>query len=240
MPDSELEQFLKSSLSDRRLSGSERTVLAEWLKSHPPTPQDLGVIRHELFAAARDASASLDTAQILDWLEDTLKVVQPTATSPTPQASLASETQAYFSPGVACLNAIVGAFQAARRTADVCVFTITDDRITRSILAAHRRGLRIRIVTDNDKANDLGSDIAQLADAGLPVAVDQSAYHMHHKFAIFDDTTLLNGSYNWTRGAAEQNEENIVASTDATLVAAFRTEFDALWAKWFQHSTRSK
>ena len=26
--------------------------------------------------------------------------------------------------------------------------------------------------------------------------------HMHHKFAIFDGERLINGSYNWTRGAA--------------------------------------
>ena len=51
---------------------------------------------------------------------------------------------------------------------------------------------------------------------------------MHHKFAIFDGRTLLNGSYNWTRGAARDNQENVMISDDQRLVAQFQGEFDRL------------
>ncbi|MFN6312385.1 MAG: phospholipase D-like domain-containing protein [Planctomyces sp.] len=40
----------------------------------------------------------------------------------------------------------------ARNSIDLCVLTITDDRLTDSVLAAHQRGVSIRIITDNDKA----------------------------------------------------------------------------------------
>ena len=53
---------------------------------------------------------------------------------------------------------------------------------------------------------------------------------MHHKFAIFDSSRLLNGSYNWTRGAAEQNEENITDTSSPEMIASFQKEFDSLWA----------
>jgi phosphatidylserine/phosphatidylglycerophosphate/cardiolipin synthase-like enzyme len=52
---------------------------------------------------------------------------------------------------------------------------------------------------------------------------------MHHKFAIFDGGLLVNGSFNWTRSAAEWNSENLLLTTDPALVAAFRREFDRLW-----------
>ena len=94
----------------------------------------------------------------------------------------------------------------ACRQADLCVFTLSDDRITAEVLAAHARGVAVRIVTDNDKEFDAGSDIAQLRQAGIPVAVDRTDAHMHHKFALFDGTWLLNGSYNWTRSAAQVND----------------------------------
>ena len=138
---------------------------------------------------------------------------------------------AFFSPGPDCLGHIVNRFQNARRTVDVCVFTITDDRIAGAMLDAHRRGVRLRIVTDNDKAGDLGSDIERLEAAGIPTKLDRTPFHMHHKFAIFDGTRLLNGSYNWTRGAAEQNAENVIDTGDPALVAAFQQQFDTLWAK---------
>jgi phosphatidylserine/phosphatidylglycerophosphate/cardiolipin synthase-like enzyme len=136
---------------------------------------------------------------------------------------------AHFSPGDRCLRQIIRLFENTVRTADLAVFTITDDRISSAILAAHNRGAAIRIVTDNDKAFDPGSDIDRLRDAGIPVRIDRTPFHMHHKFAIFDNRLLANGSYNWTRGAAEQNVENLVLTSDSRLLTAFRAEFERLW-----------
>lgn len=139
--------------------------------------------------------------------------------------------RAYFSPGHDCLSAIVSELDDATATLDVCVFTITDDRISKAVLAAHRRNVCVRIVTDNDKSNDEGSDIARLARAGIEVRVDRSPHHMHHKFAIVDGRRLINGSYNWTRSAAEHNQENVVVTDSRSLVRAFSTEFEGLWQK---------
>ena len=52
---------------------------------------------------------------------------------------------------------------------------------------------------------------------------------MHHKFALFDRMLLVNGSYYWTRSAAERNEENLVVSDDPRLVGSFQAEFEKLW-----------
>jgi phosphatidylserine/phosphatidylglycerophosphate/cardiolipin synthase-like enzyme len=52
---------------------------------------------------------------------------------------------------------------------------------------------------------------------------------MHHKFAIFDDSALLTGSYNWTRGAARFNNENFIVTTDRRLIHPFSQTFERLW-----------
>ncbi|WP_052374682.1 phospholipase D-like domain-containing protein [Chondromyces apiculatus] len=135
-----------------------------------------------------------------------------------------------FSPGEACLEMIRSRLEGARRTLDVCVFTITDDRIAEAILDAHRRGVAVRVITDNDKSLDEGSDVGRLARAGIAVRMDRTEYHMHHKFAVFDGRFVLTGSYNWTRSAAKYNEENLVVSGDPRLVTPFAREFEALWA----------
>jgi mitochondrial cardiolipin hydrolase len=146
-------------------------------------------------------------------------------------------TAAFFSPGDACWQHIVHRLQTARRTADLCVFTITDDRISRAVLDAHRRGVKVRIISDAEKAGDLGSDLEQFEREGMAVkllrvfapADPGVSGHMHHKFAIFDGTQLVNGSYNWTRGAARVNYENLTDTTDPQLIAAFAAEFARLW-----------
>ncbi|GEO02654.1 hypothetical protein AAE02nite_03180 [Adhaeribacter aerolatus] len=111
------------------------------------------------------------------------------------------------------------------------MFTISDDRITRAILQAHRKGIPVKILTDNEKLFDRGSDIRELAQAGIPVRIDNTPNHMHHKFAILDNEIVLTGSYNWTRSAALYNHENLITSDDKALVKDFSREFDRLWAE---------
>jgi len=53
---------------------------------------------------------------------------------------------------------------------------------------------------------------------------------MHHKFAIFDENRLLTGSYNWTRGAARDNEENLIVTGESRLLSAYAATFARLWS----------
>jgi phosphatidylserine/phosphatidylglycerophosphate/cardiolipin synthase-like enzyme len=117
----------------------------------------------------------------------------------------------------------------------VCVYTVTDDRISRSILDAHRRHVAVRVITDAEKQRDLGSDIQEFRDAGIAVKFGEllgEGGHMHHKFAIFDGERLVCGSYNWTRGAANINFEDLIDTGDADLVARFSAEFARLWNRF--------
>lgn len=139
------------------------------------------------------------------------------------------ESQAFFSPGDACRQAIIAALSSAKREVRVCVFTISDDRISDALRDAHARGVNVRILTDNDKADDRGNDVYDLAREGLDVAYDNSSYHMHHKFALIDDDVLINGSFNWTRSASVKNEENIVLHFKEGLIEQFAEEFERLW-----------
>lgn len=231
------EQFLARSLADRQLSGSERSELTAWLTQHATTDALRGVVRHAAFDLVRKAAGSPDAARAVDWLEAVMKVLAPVQVATPADAPGSPASTAVFSPGEACLNLIVRRLSAARKSLDLCVFTITDDRISRVILDAHRRGVKLRVITDNDKALDAGSDIHRFREAGVPVKFDpagrpsdpHTSGHMHHKFAVIDGARLLNGSYNWTRGAAEVNFENVVDTAEPGLVAAFVAEFEKLW-----------
>ena len=55
---------------------------------------------------------------------------------------------------------------------------------------------------------------------------------MHHKFALFDHQLLLNGSYNWTRSAAERNRENFLVTGDPRFVEGYARLFDELWEEF--------
>ncbi|MEZ5966167.1 MAG: phospholipase D-like domain-containing protein [Planctomycetota bacterium] len=218
----ELGDDLLRTLDDHRLTRSEKQALQAALAAKEPTAEDLAVLRARVFAAASARAGDAATRDLLAWCEDVTKLLLP----PAPQRQVA---EAWFGPGPGCVNRVIQLIDGARHTIDVCVFTITDDRIARVLLEAHARRVRVRVLTDDEKAGDLGSDIPRLSQAGIPVAIDRSPKHMHHKFALFDRRLVLTGSYNWTRAAADENEENFVVSGEPRLLQAFAGEFERLW-----------
>lgn len=144
-------------------------------------------------------------------------------------SSPGSTSDAYFSPGEACRVVIVNQIKTAVRQLQICVFTISDDHITDAIITAHKRGMDIRVITDNDKSRDQGSDIELLARQGVAVKMDRTSNHMHHKFMIMDGKAVITGSYNRTRSAALYNHENILLTRDAGVVKSFLKQFGQLW-----------
>lgn len=119
--------------------------------------------------------------------------------------------------------------RSARRSLDVCVFSITCNELADEIEAAHQRGVAVRVITDDDQAEAKGSDVQSLSGKGVPVRTDHSEAHMHHKACVIDGATLVNGSFNWTRSAVVSNRENIAVITSPSIVAAFTREFEVLW-----------
>ncbi len=223
MKPEQIDDILARTLDDFRVSRGEKRLLGDLLKETAAGEHDLAFLRHRAFTLARERLITPDSKEVVNWLEEIVKILEPKRERPT------AESRAYFSPRDDCPRTIAGLFARARRRVDVCVFTITDDRIAEAVMSAHRRGVKLRIITDDDKSLDRGSDVDRLKRAGLAVRVDQSEYHMHHKFALFDRKTLLTGSYNWTRSAAERNEENFIVTQDSRLLDRFSEAFDHLW-----------
>ncbi len=222
MKPQDIDSMLRQTLDDGRLSRGERDALGQVFDELPPDTRAMA--RNRAFDLVRDRLDG-EAQGLLTWLERVVKLSVPKAVA-LPSISAA------FSPGEDCRNRIATLLRGTRRRLDICVFTITDDFLSKEIVKAHERGVAVRVITDDDKAHDKGNDARALARAGVPVRFDLSEAHMHHKFALFDGRTLLNGSYNWTRSAFTQNEENVVVGSDERLVAVFQEQFDKMWAQF--------
>lgn len=219
-------QLLTDSLADGRTSRAEKTAIKTWLEHNQTDPATMEQLRQAVFAMARSRTAEhpTDAAATLEWLEDVVRLLHR---QPVTDGEI--QARAWFSPQDDCPREIRSLIATARTSIDLCVFTITDDRLTDSVLTAHHRGVRVRIITDNDKAADLGSDADRFLTAGIQLRIDHTQWHMHHKYAIFDRKLLLNGSYNWTRGAAEHNEENFMVLNYQPLITRYQEQFEFLW-----------
>ena len=221
-----LDRSLRETALDFALDANEKHQLREL--GQQLDAGRIRFLRNRAFDIARDAMRGEPgaTLEVLRWLEQVVKTLDA-ADEAAPVVS-----SAYFSPGDTCLRRLCDLMRGCRDTLDICVFTIADDRLTEAILDCHARGVQVRVVSDNDKQHDSGSDIDRLRARGVQVRVDDAPSHMHHKFALFDGRVLANGSFNWTRSATRDNDENLVVSDDANLVRVFGLQFGKLWQQF--------
>lgn len=222
----QLEEFLVRSLDDKHLSRGERSVLGRLLDEMRPTAHEQQLLLHRAFEMAREREADVRDDDLIEWLYDVVKQLRP---ADGLQLSGSRVAEAWFMPDEGGLDRLVELLDQCQQKLDICVFTITHSRLARAIKAAHRRGVSIRLMTDDDKRYDAGSDVFHLAEAGIEVRTDHSPAHMHHKFSLFDSKLLLTGSFNWTRSAVRDNQENFLVTDDPKLVQDYQAEFDRLW-----------
>lgn len=215
--------LIDDSIEDFFLTKAEKEKIKRALVQLSPDKRVSDFLRSELFRIARSKINANNYYEILTWTENINKIILAANKIEVQQESV------YFSPGEECLQAILSNINRTTQKISICLFTISDDRIADALLSKHKNGVSIRIISDNDKINDKGSDIEKLANAGIPVRLDITENHMHHKFALFDDNITLTGSYNWTRSAERYNHENILITDSSRVLREFAKEFELLW-----------
>jgi phosphatidylserine/phosphatidylglycerophosphate/cardiolipin synthase-like enzyme len=149
----DFEYILEKVLSDKKFSRSEKEALDKVLKAGEYNHHQLAELRSKLFDHIREQFESKEERDLIDCLEGLNKALLPKA--PKQQAN--SMAEAHFSPGFECQGAINRQMRNAKKSIDICVFTISDNQIVDEILKAHKRGIEVRIVTDDDKQHDKGN-----------------------------------------------------------------------------------
>ena len=187
--------------------------------------EEIGELRYRLFNEARRLELTNNGQQALFWLQNCFDLIG---------LYKFSMHKVFFSPGTDILETISDLLKQATKTLDICVFTITDERLANDIRFCHQRGVKVRIITDDAKIFDHGSTIKYLKREGIPVKTDHSRYHMHHKFGIIDSRIVFTGSFNWTYTASNHNQENLLVTTNHDLVLQYSEQYEMLWGEMFR------
>lgn len=87
------------------------------------------------------------------------------------------------------------------------------------------------ICSDNPQNRAHQTEIQSLKMKGAEIRLLQMPYtknHMHHKFAILDNSTIINGSFNWSPNATKSFENLVVIKNCPNEVAKFYEEFNKI------------
>lgn len=73
--------------------------------------------------------------------------------------------------------------------------------------------------------------VKPLACGGVAVHQDGNPDILHHKVFIFDASIVVMGSFNFSQGAANDNDENLLIIHSPEIARAYLEEFDRRWAE---------
>lgn len=146
--------------------------------------------------------------------------------------------------GEECEAKLVELIENAADYIDVSVYAINNKRLIGALIAAHRRGVKVRVLTDRLQAAGNSSRIWDLIEAGVPLRVHTHKRIMHTKVGVYDGKSVSSGSLNWTEPAVYKNEEVCDIFINAPDYAAQHQKlFDERWKanpqeksdKWIQN-----
>lgn len=134
------------------------------------------------------------------------------------------------------LEAILTRIRAARTSIRTEQFLLDQKDVVAALIAAHRRGVDVRVIVDPNSFFFGGVNIETeqtLLRAGVPVRTfhDPTGEEtlLHAKMAVFDGRDVIVGSANWSRNALQVNHELALMFRDPAIAADFSATFDADW-----------
>ena len=133
-------------------------------------------------------------------------------------------------------TALLTLINNASTSLDLAIYGLNRQSVIDALIAAHNRGVTVRVVGDDEAATVSYQPYYQmLTAAGIPIVTDTSLSTIqHNKFLVVDGQTVWTGSTNWTDTGFTLNANNSIVITDTILAAVYTTEFTEMWNGSFQ------
>ena len=118
---------------------------------------------------------------------------------------------------------LVAIIDDARGSIDGALFELESDEIAGALLRARERGLRGRLVVEEEYERT--PQMAEIRKAGIPVVVDNRSALMHNKFFVIDQRSVWTGSFNTTENGARRNNNNGIHVRSPEIAENYAVEF---------------
>ena len=135
----------------------------------------------------------------------------------------------YFSPVDNVMDKLVAYVQGAQKSIRFMIFTYTDTNLANAMIGRYQAGIDTEGVIEDRGASE--GAMVPLFCAKVPVELDGNKYTMHHKIIIIDETTVITGSFNFTKSADQENDDNLLVIHNPDLAKLYLQEFDRVWGQ---------
>lgn len=124
---------------------------------------------------------------------------------------------------------IISEIQNANQSIYLAMAWFTDRDIANAIINAKIRNLAVEIILSSNAQNETVKQMFREANINIHAfETGDERGMMHHKFCLIDAKVTMNGSYNYSYNASNNNVENIQISDDPHTYRQFFSEFERL------------
>lgn len=130
---------------------------------------------------------------------------------------------------------LIKLIRGAQKSIDGAFYDIGDPGVTKELVKAQKRGVKVRLVTDTDNTFEKDDPtkprqtIADLKAADVDVVDDKRSGIMHHKFMVVDDAVVWTGSTNLTTTSLYAHNNNAMTIKSKPLADAYGEEFTRMF-----------
>src|SRR6266513_5869645 len=121
-----------------------------------------------------------------------------------PPAASQDGISVYFSPGTDCGQLIIDKIRMAQKHVYVQAYSFTSDRIAKALNEVHKRGVEVKVILDDDKA-DKKSELDFLSRKGIDTYLDSKHEKAHSKVILIDGQTIITGRPRTARAFLQSN-----------------------------------
>lgn len=124
---------------------------------------------------------------------------------------------------------IITEIQKANQNIYLAMAWFTDRDIANAIIDAKKRNITIDIILSSNVQNETVKQMFKAENVSIHAFETGDARGiMHHKFCLIDNKISINGSYNYSYNASNNNVENIQVTDDANTYRQLFAEFERL------------
>jgi hypothetical protein len=117
----------------------------------------------------------------------------------------------------------------SRKNIFLAMAFFTDRDIANALINAKKRNVAVDIILSSNAQNETVKQMFK--DENISIHAFETGDErglMHHKFCLIDNNITINGSYNYSYNASNNNVENIHISDDYSIYKQFLNEFEKL------------
>ncbi len=146
--------------------------------------------------------------------------------------------EAFFPPWDDAQQRLLEVLDSACEQVLVQAFVLSSREVAAHLIAAHQRGVDVRVLADaRQHADTPASQLQRLGQAGIPVWLENRYRHAHNKVIVVDhrspSSVVITGSYNFTWSAQHLNAENLL------IIRGFPGVAERYAANWARHQSEA-